>query len=1000
MSFTVAQAVAPPSLPEEVEQHSPEGWNIAHFLLDRPSSQVRYFGALTFQINLNTKGATLNDEDLVSLGTRLMQGIIVELNRGEGTLVLRKLCSTYAVYCALERPDHAESCVKQFVLSLLQGRPVSAADATSPSLPPLSTLTSNLNQSQISICLQYLGALKEESSTKMSGYAAETTARIIHRMKMNLQDAMAIFSECFSVANNQLLGQEGTPTRSQALATYAEWVFFAQKAWQGSEESLSPLRELLSPALAWLPTLSAEEASEPNQIFTDLLSSFGMFLRADHLSTLLKILTDPWGMDQLHAALQDPDDVPSFVALVLAFADVTMEDLVTKPDSPMTTQIMAMIHSLTTCNGVAAIEDRCVVDSLEFWNAFVEHVVDCEFEDDSPKPWLARAQGHIARACQALWVKMRWPPVEVYQNVDQDRQKEFRQFRADVADLLGSAYPVLRSELPKAIVHGCLDALNRLAWLEVEVFLFSMNAISIGEKETEDPILVELFGSSLYVRLQHTDLIIPAHTRRTAVELLGQYATFFERHQVYLPPALEFLFASLSNTALAQKASKSIASLCSSCRSSLTNKLVTFIESYQKFLQWPTASQYTKERVLGGVAAVVQALPNQVDQADQLSMLLDFVQDDIRVALNRLGDRQFEAAQVEVATAMSCLLGIAKGLEEPKDNPDTDGKGADFWTTGAGVSVQEQIYKTIEMALQIFQDSPTPLELHGDIIESICAVFKSGFSEAVPGAFVLPPRVTVEFFTTVTAQTPRLEVILNMLCAFLRSHSTPNSPLIKIEVGQLLQRLIVVLKAIQDPRSEAEISSGLIEVLTRFMPKYTDVLLETLGQEDLSYLLNFTVQCLIVPEYLPKRKAAEFWVSSAPTSRNVRNFITNIFFSMQAVLISLPQSSSPHLDEVVTYFGPLLAHNLINQVSGNATRTDLDWFTEPLRSFIRRDVQTKKWIEMALTSSDFPAPNVSMEIRRKFLKSLSVGNSLVVTKRVVLSYWNECKGLAGTGYAP
>lgn len=37
-------------------QNSQEGWKIADFLLSRPQSTVRYFGALTFQINLNTKG--------------------------------------------------------------------------------------------------------------------------------------------------------------------------------------------------------------------------------------------------------------------------------------------------------------------------------------------------------------------------------------------------------------------------------------------------------------------------------------------------------------------------------------------------------------------------------------------------------------------------------------------------------------------------------------------------------------------------------------------------------------------------------------------------------------------------------------------------------------------------------------------------------------------------------------------------------------------------------
>ncbi|TID19500.1 ARM repeat-containing protein [Venturia nashicola] len=999
MSFKVAQATVPPSSLEEVEQlvlrlyspggaqhiqqverqlrdlqHSPEGWKIADFLLHRSTSQVRYFGALTFQINLNTKGATLDDEGLASLGTRLVQGIITELNRGEGPLVLRKLCSTFAVYCVLDRPDHAKFCVKQLVLSLLQGTPVSDAD-TQSSTYLLSTLASNLNNDQILACLIFLSSLKEESSAKIAGYTAQTTARIIDRMDSNLHDAIAIFSECFSIAGQQRLGQEGTSTRIQAFATYSDWVFFAQKAWQGSEESLGPLRELLGSALTWLPTLSVEDASETIQVFTDLLSSFGMFFRSDHLGTLLQIITSPWGMNQMNAALQDPEDTSSFVALVLAFADVTIEDLVTKPDSPLTTQTMC---NLTTCNGIAAVEDKCVVDSLEFWHAYVENVVDSEFEDEGPKPWLGHAQSHIAKACQELWVKIQWPPAELYHSLDQDQQKEFRQFRADVSDLLGSAYPVLRSELSKAIVHGCLDALNRQSWHEVEAFLYSMNAISISEKATEHQILIELFGSDLYAHLQNPNLMVPAHTRRTAVDLLGQYAKFFERQQVYLPPALEFLFASLPNTALAQRSAKSIAALCSSCRSSLTDKLVPFIESYQKFLALPTATQYTKERVLGGVAAIIQAVSGQDKQAEQLSLLLGFVQDDIRVAMNKLSALQFEEAQVEVATAMSCLVGIAKGLEEPTDIPNTNGKRADFWTVGPGSPVQEQICQTVRMAMHIFEKSPMPLELHGDVIESICAVFKSGFSEAVPGPFVLLPRVTVEFFATVSAQTPRLEVILNMLCAYLRSHSTPTSPLINMEVGQLLQRLIIVIKEIQDPRNEAEISSGLIEVLTRFMPKYTDVLLETPGQEDLSYILNFTMECLIVPEYLPKRKAAEFW----------------------AVLIALPKTTSTHLDEVITYFGPTLAHNLINQVSGNATRTDLDWFTEPLRSFIKRDVQTKKWIELALTSADFPAPNVTMEARRKFLKALSVGNSLVLTKRVVLGYWNECKGLAGTGYAP
>jgi hypothetical protein len=53
-----------------------------------------------------------------------------------------------------------------------------------------------------------------------------------------------------------------------------------------------------------------------------------------------------------------------------------------------------------------------------------------------------------------------------------------------------------------------------------------------------------------------------------------------------------------------------------------------------------------------------------------------------------------------------------------------------------------------------------------------------------------------------------------------------------------------------------------------------------------------------------------------------------------------------------------------------------------------------------MTSPDFPAPNVGMDVRRRFLKGLSVANSGPATRRVVLAYWSQCKGLAGSGYAP
>lgn len=115
----------------------------------------------------------LDDEEFDSLGERLIQWILTELNRGDGPLVLQKLCSTFAVYCVQERPGHAESCVKRLVLSLLEGSPVSVEASKAPTLPALSILAQNLDDRRLQICLKFLRSLTEESSNKIVGYPAE-----------------------------------------------------------------------------------------------------------------------------------------------------------------------------------------------------------------------------------------------------------------------------------------------------------------------------------------------------------------------------------------------------------------------------------------------------------------------------------------------------------------------------------------------------------------------------------------------------------------------------------------------------------------------------------------------------------------------------------------------------------------------------------------------------------------------------------------------------------
>lgn len=138
-------------------QSSPQAWVIARDLLARPDEKVKFFGALTIIIKLNTKryvklahvdihvdprfsdylvwlSSPLSDDDATELLLSLIGWFLDSLNSKTGPLVVRKLSSALATFFL-----HYSRIWRQFVphlsACLLSGRPCSLAaldDATDP----------------------------------------------------------------------------------------------------------------------------------------------------------------------------------------------------------------------------------------------------------------------------------------------------------------------------------------------------------------------------------------------------------------------------------------------------------------------------------------------------------------------------------------------------------------------------------------------------------------------------------------------------------------------------------------------------------------------------------------------------------------------------------------------------------------------------------------------------------------------------------------------------
>jgi hypothetical protein len=513
-----------------------------------------------------------------------------------------------------------------------------------------------------------------------------------------------------------------------------------------------------------------------------------------------------------------------------------------------------MMQALMCCPGYPTIDDDVIAQALEFWNSFVEHVEDCEGEGISA-PWISYANEHLVRMVEQIWSKVRFPPTETWSGLDLENKRAFGSFRTDTRDLLQSTYRLLGTPLVQNFADRCASSLTAQSWTEVEASLFCLSALVLATNEENDEIIAALFETPLYAELARSDIDIPLRTRRTAVDFVGQYTPFFKRNTQYLPQALNFLFSSLQDSSVSNEAARSVSSLCSQCRDSLVSELDSFFHQYEVFLTWPTANEFTIQKVAGAIAAIVQSLPTAEATIAGTQRLLDFVERGIETAEARIFNGQSEEGKRLASISMHCLSNIARCLQGPIDLEVSNPTGGDELSDTPELdNVKGRICSIISNALAVLGND-------GEIIGEICEVIKAGLTEPESSPFHLAADEVVLFIRSTQIDTPRLDSVLMMACSFLRAHKPGSRKDFDPPVSMLLKYLAELIQALGDPRNDAEVAQGLIDVLSRFMPNYVTILLQLQPSSQLEAVFRFVLYCLEIPEPLPKRSAASFWVS-------------------------------------------------------------------------------------------------------------------------------------------
>lgn len=526
------------------------------------------------------------------------------------------------------------------------------------------------------------------------------------------------------------------------------------------------------------------------ELLADVLSTYCKFFSENDFQTLYGLFNSPWAQERYQRLVQGDYDFDSiqFGLFTLAFGDATLQDLATRTE-PQFQQFLTALGGLLGAEGYPVHEDKIFVPALEFWNAFVENMIDSIWsEDENPVPENTLAQMHVERAIEKCWRKIQFPPPDIFNSWDSVDRTGFKDVRRDFSDLLQQFYLVTKIPILDIFMTLANKAVENRNWEELEASLFCLGCFpdNIGDTEPRDEYLDKIFTAQMFSLFSSAPGEIPTRTMQSFLLLVDGYADYFEQNTTYLPNVLNIVFGTLGTSALSYKASRTIQKLCSDCRKLLVPELNSFLKQYQSLSSIASIDKHAKESIMEGIASLVQAIPLDQQKLEPLDQLLNFIEADIDECFRIISTQATSegtsgsANTISVALtaespalqlglgALKCIIGIGRGLQTPHDTPiflDEDEESSPFWTTGDGSRIQKRISSMVDRVLDV-------LGTHGDIVDAACHVWRQGFRELEPGAFVVPPAMIVQFLLKANINTPRLGCVIGTACSFVTSHKS------------------------------------------------------------------------------------------------------------------------------------------------------------------------------------------------------------------------------------
>ncbi|KAK9236576.1 armadillo-type protein [Lipomyces kononenkoae] len=960
-------------------------------MLSSGDPNVRFFGALTYTVKLNSDWQSLSPESLSQLLLQLLNWFLAHSHGPR--FITQKLAATLLLVL-IKFPELPNSIwpypVHDVVISASRNTP------TVGTREPLDdrvfqSAVQSLDAHDLSLVLLFCTTFAEEISR--ADVPRQDRPPLYKLLLNSTPHTLAVIKPTLLTAPSSIASPDSFhPVLISVLKSFRAWTIACVSA-DANAPVVSALAELLPSVIGFLQIESDKSVyATVIDVLIDFMEWADKLVTSESSKILLDLFSSSYAASKIEKVGSNSDDdegdiTGAFLNAFICFGELIAKDIAADLGRPEHRRILELMLELLRIPGFPIEDENVSNRTLEFWDLFVESIL---YDDDGTllatdkDVRLSDAQNVMMQVIELLWTKLRLPDSNVAVRWTQDSRDGFFAFRKDVADLIESAYQLVGTRLYSVLVQFVITSVSvtPLDWVGIEASLYVLNGIM--QSLTSDPPEFEFFqmllDSKLFSILSSSPLL---RARLTSLSLIASAIPYFQSDagKKHIPTVVTYLFQCLASPSLALHASRSIFQLCSECATALSGDVPLFLNIYRDMLANGGAIDgIAKERIAGAIAEVLQQGVDDLElRTAYLRDLVDLLGGYAEEAVRLAGDPGAVPDARDIAASVLKSLGmVGKACRRVEDIDDTVTSAAelDHHWNGDGASGRLVKDKIIQIVSAI---SHMPV-FAGDITirQNATGVLKAGLSEVLPGPFTWPADVIFGYIRDEIVRVEKLDTlqpVLKLAESLVASYSNSQTPDIHDLCGQLLELLYIgalvpnnAITSSLDP----DVNQGILDVLGKFLQRYLDVILACPYFESL--ILQFGVAMVTAKEPLVVKSAIKFW-----------NDLLNLSPDSQSAAVAHATK------QVIDIAGPPLLSAVAAAAGGACPRSLITEYAKIIKSFFRTNTgSAEKWLTTALQIESCPPDKA--KARRVFVEKLARLRGRPPTETIVKDFWIAERG--------